>query len=223
VDEEIEIQYLGHRISVKLAGLYPEELLRGFGSFDFTAVFTKTLPATAIDVDIKANEEILASARPVIVSVEEIFYSSKYASKVGSFVLLETLLKAGFGGLRLSKLIKYLIVGVTTEGTQEAALKVLTELWKLFDTKIQNNAQHKTLAEEVLSGLDEILTAVKPMLDKKSSHMKSALVWIKSVDIALARLERHKKDTKVVVPPTWPTFLKTITSGPLSSAYSEIK
>jgi len=223
VDEETEIQYLGHRISIKLGGLYPEELLRGIGAFDLVPVFTKLLPNTAIDVDIKSNEELLASARPVIGCVEDILYSTKYASRIDSFVILETIVKVGFGGLRLPKLYKYVLGGLATDNTQDVSFRVLTELWKNFDSKIQNNLGHKALAEEVIAGLDEVLTVTKSMLDKKSSHAKAALIWIKSVDTALARLDRHKKDTKVTSPPSWATFLKSVTSGPYASQYSEIK
>jgi len=222
-DEGLEIQYIGHKISIKLSTLYPEVFLRCFGSYDFTPIFTKVLPTSAMEVDIKTNEELLASARPVIFAVEDILYSSKYSAKADSFVLLETILKSGFGGVRLSKLYKYLIGGLGVESTIEIALKILTDLWKLFDTKIQGNIQHKVLAEEVISGLDEATVAVKGMLDKKSSHLKSVLTWLKSVEVALNRLDRHKKDSKVVSPPSWTSFLKTITTGPLSSTYSEIK
>jgi len=226
-DEEVEIQNLTHRISVKFAAIYPEAFLRGMGAFDLMPVFLKLLPNTALEVDIKANEELVASAIPVIHAAEDHLYSNKYLSKADTFVVLDVLVKAGYGGLRCGKLYKHVIIGLQDPSTQEAAVKVLTELWKIFDTKLQNNLGHKAIAEDTISGLDELLATnqFKNVPSSKDENLiKSTLSLIKVLDVAFARLERHKKDMKVNPHAGFTNYLNnTIKKGALASKYAELK
>jgi len=228
-DEEVEIQTLGHKIAVKLASSYPEAFLRGIGAFDLSPVFLRLLPSTAIDVDIKANEEILSSTKQVIYAAEEQLYSQKYLSTKDTFATLENLVKAGFGALRSAKLYKLIIVGLGDPSTQEASVKVLTELWKLFDTKLQNNLGHKGIADDVISGLDEPINLLgtnffKNLPSSKDENViKYSLPFIRVLDVAFIRLEKHKKDMKVNPNATFNTYLNnSIKKGALATKYAEI-
>jgi len=228
-DEEVEIQTLVHKIAVKLASSYPEAFLRGIGAFDISPVFLRLLPSTAIDVDVKANEEIIASAKQVIHAAEEQLYSQKYLSTKDTFATLENLVKAGFGALRSAKLYKLVIVGLGDPSTQEASVKVLTELWKLFDSKLQNNLGHKGIADDVISGLDEPINLLgtnffKNLPSSKDENViKYSLPFIRVLDLAFFRLEKHKKDMKVNPNATFNTYLNnSIKKGALATKYAEI-
>jgi len=189
-------------------------------------VFTKLLPNTAIDIDIKANEELIASAKPVIHAAEDQLYSNKYLSKIDTQTLLEVLVKAGFGGLRCQRLYKQVIVGLDDSSTQEVAIKVLTELWKHFDTKLQSNIGHKAIADDVISGLDEVLNTntFKSLPSSKDNNLiTSGLAWIRVVEVAFTRIERHKKDMKVLPHSGFNNYLNnTIKKGNLATKYTEI-
>jgi len=134
--------------------------------------------------------------------------------------------KAGFGGLRPQRLYKQVIVGLEDQSTQEAAIKVLTELWKHFDTKLQNNPGHKAIADEVISGLDEVLatnTFKNLPTSKENSLTTVGLIWIRAVDVAFARIDRHKKDMKVNPHAGFNNYLNgPIKKGQLASKYTEI-
>jgi len=134
--------------------------------------------------------------------------------------------KAGFGGLRCQRLYKQVILGLDDSATQEASIKVLTELWKQFD-KLQSNIGHKAIADDVISGLDEVLatnTFKNDLLSSKDNNLITlGLAWIRVVDVDFARLERHKKDMKVNPHAGFNNYLNnTIKKGNLAAKYTEI-
>jgi len=226
-DEEVEIQTFCHKLAAKVAVLYPDVFLKGITAFDLSPVFIKVLPNTAIEVDIKANEDLVNSAKQVVVVVESGLFSHKYLSEKDTLVLLEPFVKAFFGGFKAGPFYNEIISDLSHPSSQEIAIKALTEFFKLFDTKLQNNIAHKPIAEDIISGLDELLAAstFKQITTiKDDPFVKSVLQLIKILEVAFTKLEKQKADMKVVSHPGFIQYLNnTIKKGPLSSKYAEIK
>jgi len=226
-DEEVEIQMFSHKLAAKVIQAYPDVAIKGMAAFDISPVFVKTLPNTAIEVDIKANEELVASARQVVVAMESVFFTHKYVSNKETVALLETFVKSFFGGLKAGKFYTEVLAGLAQQSTKDVSLKALTEFFKSFDTKLQNNIGHKPIAEDVLSGMEEVIsspTFKNIQSNKEDAFVKSVLALIKVLDVAFLRLEKHKADMKVPPHAGFQTYLNTvIKKGPLASKYAEIK
>jgi len=222
-NEEPEIQLQCHKIAINIVHKYPLLLLSNLKDYNLMPVFIKILPNTAIDIDKKANSEMVASAFDLVRNIQSELYEYKYLGKLESFQAISVLVSVGFGGLDYQKLYENLALGLQDEDLREISLKILTELWKLWDTKLTNNKAHKPIAEKIMAGLDCIISKFPVRPKKPSVFVDQCLAFIRLVEVGMQKMEKQKKDLELKPHPAFTTFVNTnIKKGPLASRYHSL-
>jgi len=198
-NEEPEILQC-HKIAINIVHKYPLLLLSNLKHFDLMPVFIKILPNTAIDIDKKANSEMVASALELVRNIQSELYEYKYLGKLESFQAISVLVSVGFGGLDYQKLYQNLALGLQDEDLREISLKILTQLWKLWDTKLTNNKAHKPIAEKIMASLDCIISQFPVKPKKPSGFVDQCLAFIRLVEVGMQKLENQKKEMDYLKP-----------------------
>jgi len=222
-ETETEIQLQCHKIAINIVHKYPLLLLSHLHHFDLMTVFIKLLPNTGIDIDKKANSEMVASALELIRTIEGVLYEYKFLGKSESFSVISTLVSRGFGGLDYQKLYQNLALCLQDEDLGETTLKILTDLWKLWDTKLHNNKAHKPIAEQIMNGLDFLISHFPVRSKKPSAFVDQCLAFIRLVEVGMQKMEKQKKELELKPHHAFTTFVNTsIKKGPLASRYGQL-
>jgi len=206
--------------------MYPEILLRNISAFDLVPIFTKVLPATAIEIDKIQNSEIVASALTVVLAIEDKLYEFKYLGKSDTFFAIQSLVGTMFGGLNCKRLYENIVAGLENDDLRCIAIEILTNLWKMWDTRVQNNRAHKEIAESVISGLGSVIKVLPSKSNKRLSftvYLGKVLSFVRVVETGMSRLEFHKKDLGITSHAEFATYLDSVKKGPYAAHYAQMR
>uniref|UniRef100_A0A6B2KWW8 TATA-binding protein interacting (TIP20) domain-containing protein n=1 Tax=Arcella intermedia TaxID=1963864 RepID=A0A6B2KWW8_9EUKA len=152
-DEELEIQLLCHKIAIRFCQQFPDVVLHNLPAIDLSPVLLKLLKQTAIEVDVKQNQEIIASASLVVTEIETLLFQFKYISKAKTLSLLSQYVKSCFGHLNITFL--YQILMSSLKEKPEEVLQTLNVIWDLAGAKLSNKL-HSPIFEKLVTNLSII-------------------------------------------------------------------